>query len=720
MRFPPASPAFRAAVPAVLAAGVFAGAWMNWAAWPAPEHLLARAAHGGVLLSGIPAAGVSFQMPLFSVLVAAAFNSGAGPAALFAIIQTALCVLLFVAGRMAGGWSAGTAALAAAAAIELSGRSYDLEQSLYAAALLLVVCMLLRRERDDTARGPVLAGLALGVSILVRPPMLLFPVLLAAASAAVRRGRAALRGEVLFLLASYVLLLPWGFMNLRTGGEFSLVNSVSAADNIISGALGAVYTMEGDAPDLAGLREGASALGFYASRALADPSGWLAGYMRRLAHVFLFHPLLFAAFLAALAVNRERALRPVLALPLYFAAVHAAFSVDPRYFEPMVYVLPPLIGGVFFSARGGGLPPVSRTSSAALSVIFSAALAAAIAVGALALAYPFRASANDAGAAAARLPLDRGVRLLECERAAGDGAHSRASECFSRYALDFGDEGTACALAAAKGGLRGGLPARPEEAAVCLAARMFGALAAGDAELAAAEMEKGLRLYREELSGLRGEPYPRDRELAGLIRGQEAPFWRKYAARALLFRPPGERPALLESARALFPVPLGFGAGERFTREIKPGASRRAKALSDEAVRLMSSGRLAAAGEKLEKALEEHHSFPEALAGLCHFHASSGRPAEAAEACGLAYCAVCSSPSRRRPGLMDLAVEAAGRRVDLLREAGREKSAAEFLRAVSGPPAEDRQADGLSYTIRCGTGGPDPCAGLSFAGEPLE
>ncbi|MDT8285613.1 MAG: hypothetical protein RQ748_00765 [Elusimicrobiales bacterium] len=738
---------------AAACAAVLPRAWLRFSEASFAE----RFASGSFLLAGFPSGSVNFEMPFAGALVSAVSNLGPGLFAAAALLHTLICFLVYRAAALAAGRTAGVWALAVLAALEFAGFSYgvyDFEQVVYSFFLLLTLCAILE-ARDGKVFSGAKAGLAIGMSALVRPPLFFFPPVFIGADLAAggRWGRRFLLRAAAFAAAAYILLVPWGALNRWLDGRFSMVSRIGAESNVIAGALGAVYTLEGDARELAGLPPGRSAESFFFERILAEPGAYGAAVLRRLWHTLLFNPVLFGAFLAALFLNRRRELLPALALPVFFVLLHCAFAVERRYFYPMGYVMPPLITAVLvrrFRRGSTAVPGRSRLFDA----VFSLAIAAALAVNGLVLAYPRRAlaSAADPLSAAAGFPGDRALRAAACGAQLDISGHSAFLACLGDYSRDFPDGGIGCALSAARGAGAGedSLPGRGDAPLYCLSAEMFRALETGRPEDAAALYARAMAFYRDCCAMLRGEPYARDRELGAALREQTGRFWERYAAGAISLWPPEKRPALLAALRGDFDPPPGFSgdspewpfkepsfnpaalaAGRpdpsRWA-EVPASRSALAKEFSDSAVEALRAGRVSEAEAGLREALAADPFFPEALVNLCWLQSSSGRDLEAADSCGKAFCSVYSAPGRQKPGLQGLASAAAEERYRLLVRAGRRAEAELFMRGVEEhlPPGWPKPASAerpeAGRTVLRGLLMPrpveNPCARLAPAGEP--
>ncbi|MDT8285616.1 MAG: hypothetical protein RQ748_00780 [Elusimicrobiales bacterium] len=738
-RLPRFSEGFRTVLPFLLAAAACAGALPRAFEEARTFEFLLPGLQGSFLLYGFPSSAVNYDMPFFSVFMTALAAIGIGPAAVVSLLHPALCFLVFRAGRMAGGYAAGTGALGLLAVLELfelQKGGYNFEQTVYTFFLLLVLCSLLAARRRG---GALAAGLAVGMSVMARAPLFFFPPVFLAAELAAGggRGRRFLARAALFLAASYVLLLPWGRLNLWLEGQFTLVNRHSAADNVITGALGAVYTMEGESRELAGLRPGESAEIFFFRTLASDPAAYAAAYAGRLWHVFLFSPFLFGSFLVSLFFLRDRSLLPALSMPVFFVLVYCAFSIEARYFLPMGYVMPPLIAASVLSRGRPRREPPGRMVRA----LYLSALAVVLAVEALVVAYPARAEAasrDPEQALASAPPEDRTLRAVACGASRESGGYEEFLACMERYSLDFPDDGIECSISAMRssGGMRRDLPGRNDARLYCLAARSLRALELGDTARAEAEYERVMSSYQACCALLREEPYQRDRELGGEIRRQTGRFWERYFAAALAFWPPERRARLAAVLRERFEAPAGldtsvplwsfavpyFGptaldsrpGGWKVWSQAPEDRAVLSKELADEAVTAALAGRLKEAESLLDRALKADPLNPEALVTLCSLQASSDRPRAAADSCGRAFCSVHKNPARHKPGRMELALAAAMERRRLLLLAGRGKEAAWFARDVEAAlapdwPRPDWPAAGTGRAGRLD----DPCRGLA-------
>ncbi|MCX5785648.1 MAG: hypothetical protein NTX59_08155 [Elusimicrobia bacterium] len=677
---------------------------------------------GSFLLAGLPLNTAAWAMPIYQILGAAAQNLCVEPALVFVILHLCVYALVLCAGGLLGGYYAGLLSLAASGLLEAGGGSfYNAEQSLYSFFLLLLLSLILLERRESTLKTALLCGLAAGASLLVRTPLFLFPPVFVFCGWLSGRDRsgAFVRRSLVFLAASYVLLIPWGMLNRSVSGEFSLFDGRRAASNIITAAKGSVYTMEGDSRRLAGLGEEDSAFKYYISETAKTPvfHAWAA--LRRLWHIFLFYPFLSGFLLLAMAASREKDKTLIFSLPVYFVLIHSALSVEKRYFYPLLYLFPPLIIGSLLPRFYGKSPEKSRFAAKSVFFLSGLAFCAVFAAEAIISAYPARAARNSAdygsfSRALERFPRDRAFREIRCARFRELGNDNGFYECLSGCGREFKDKAKEYFLLAVKSGKPADIPLPAEEKMDCLIIRMLRELELGDQAEAGASFEQAYYLYEAGQNLLRGEPYGADREIAGLIKLNSDGFWTKYVYPALLLWPPeGEarilagikkRAALtpplssLDRELALMPEHGEFGARlarekifsdmvlnvlglpDRLLRLIMEEDAKRSRALSNLAADKMSAGDLPGAEKLLREALDIHVSNPEALMDLCALAIRKNKKTKALDACRSASYAVYSVPENRLPGFEMLASEADFESYKLLNSLGRKPEAALVLR----------------------------------------
>lgn len=500
---------------------------------------------GSFLLAGIYDQAVSGNMLLYDTLASLSLNLGISPLIFLLAACSGVYLLVFSTACLLGGYRAGLVSLAAAGLLGTSaGWGWDIEQAFYSFFVMLALALLILRRRENTLKNNLLAGLAIGFSMLARTPLFLFPLLVTACDwiFAVERRRGLVLRSLLFLAASYALLVPGALIRQQVSGKFSFFDDRRAACNIVTAARGSVYTMEGDCRKLAGLGKEDSATVYFLREVGKDPVSYALGVLRRLRAIFLFNPLVFGLFLAALAAVRGREARLNFLLPGYFILIHSLLSVEGRYFQPLAYVIAPLAIAALFPRRLEGDTTPCAFSIQAPRALFWLSSCAVLAVEVLVLAYPVRTgnifSREALRLAAGRFPGDRVIGEMQCNESLKDGEYSAYYACLDGYSRKFGDEVYGYFLQARVSPKPSGLALPRELEMRCLVIRMLREFELGD--LGAARSSSGLAYakYEAEVNGLRGTPYKTDRELQRHIRQDENNFWDRYVYNPLLMWPP--------------------------------------------------------------------------------------------------------------------------------------------------------------------------------------
>jgi len=714
---------FRAALPALLACGFcFFNLWLPFRSG-AIDINFNRINYGSSLLAGLFNNNITWMMPFFETVFSFALNFGMTPAQLTVALGFAIYLIVFCVGSLLNGYRSGVLSLAAVGAIEaFGGPRYDDEQSFYSFLLLLVLSMLLIKKRDNTLRNSLLCGLAIGASLLVRTPLLVFPPVVAALDYFYGGGfsKAFVLRSLVLVGAAYILLLPWGFLNRAVSGEFALIDGRRAACNLITGARGGIYTMEGDCRKLAGLGAGEDAFGFFARETMKAPGFHALNFLKRLRHIFMFHPLLFGAFLAALVLSRGKDKLPVFCLPGYFILIHAPLSIEARYFYPMIYLLPPLIIGSLSATVSGKSPARGAAAEKIVLTAVCLVLCAAAAVETLVAAYPYRYARNIRDREYLErvlefFPNDRILRDMKCRLLWVKGADARYYSCLGSFNKKFDDKTGDYFLAVINSTSPSALPIPPGREMECLILRMLREFELGGAD-AMISFRQAYAGFERTHNMLRGEPYGADRELARQIRSDSTAFWDEYVYNLVLMWPPEEAARILSILKKRIELPrklklrtlVEVGAiGETGVRMIeqrveadiygmpagRPGLlwkerTEKAKRLSDEAVKKMAAGDFAAAENILTGAIKIFPSAPEVLMNLCSLRLRENRGKEALEACRSAAYSVYFNPENRLPDLEMLAADASFASYRLMKEAGRGSEAQETLCfAVESAPA---------------------------------
>jgi hypothetical protein len=646
---------------------------------------------GSFLLAGLPLNTVTWGMPMFQVLGAAALNLGLEPALVFIVLHLFIYALVLCAGGLLGGYYAGLFSVAAAGLLEAGGSfTYDTEQALYSSSLLLLLSLILLKRSENTLRTALLCGLTVGASLLVRTPLFLFPPVFVLCDwlSGRDRSKAFARRSLVFIAASYVLLIPWGILNRSVSGEFSFFDGRRGASNIITAAKGSIYSMEGDSRRLAGIGEDDSAVKYFFAEVAKDPVFHARTVLRRLWHIFLFYPGLFGFLLLAILASREKNKALCFSIPVYFVLIHSFLSIEKRYFYPLLYLVPPLAIGSFFQRFNPQSTEEGPFHKKSVIFLFVLSFCAVLAVEALVLTYPYRAARNSAdygsfSRALERFPRDRVFREIKLARLRERGDYGGFLESLPGYIREFNDETKKYFLLAIKSRKPSGIEI-PQTNLDCWIIRMLREFELGDRAAAAASLDQAHYIYRSQRNLLRGVPYETDRKIADLIRENSSDFWDQYVYPAILLWPPEGAAAILSGLKRNFVLtsPLGsleaelalihahgdFGAGlargkifsamfldvmglpHGLLRLIRAEDLRKSKVLSDLAVDRMLGGDLPGAEKLLREALDIYASNPEALMDLCMLRLRRGEKIKALAACRSASYAVHSVPENRLPG----------------------------------------------------------------------
>ncbi|HNW44000.1 MAG TPA: hypothetical protein PKI19_05805 [Elusimicrobiales bacterium] len=503
---------------------------------------------GGFFLAGLPHGGILLNMPLFEILVAGLFHLGVTERLLLIALLLGVYGMVFAVGRFLGGYRAGLAALCAAGLFGFTG-GLIYEQTFYSYQLLVVLFFLVLRSRENSLRNNIFCGLSIGASLLVRTPLFLFPPLLVACDWLGARvfSRAFVLRSLALLVCSYALLLPWGGVNYSITGKFELLDSRRAADNIITAARGSIFTAEADTQKAAGLASGFDIPGYFFRETAKEPFFYLGTVLRRLWRIFLFYPALFGLFLVAAYSVRDGKDRALFTLPGYFILIHALFSIEVRYFYPLLYLLPPLIAGVLLPGPDRDRPRWLRAPGEAASD-FAVLMCFVAFTEVVLLAYPGRAAGAAADGtlftkAAQRFPHDRALHEQKCREIWGNGDYPGFKACLGEGAAKFDDKVSAYFLASAAAPAPAAMPEGTENEDFflkCLLIRTLRLCELGDGAAAAASLKNAQEVFVRNYNRLHGtrqrgakqdglksdaEPYARDKVVAALLAKDSGRFW---------------------------------------------------------------------------------------------------------------------------------------------------------------------------------------------------
>ncbi|GEM_PF-1542022 len=401
------------------AAALVLAAW-RFGCGPFGEQNLSHFAdRGEFLFHAVYSRSVSFAMPLPGMALAwSKFHLGADPLLPFRAAGLLACLAAYAIGARGGGRGRGAFFALAAALAALGPAPSDAEQVFYAFSLLVFLLLeLVRLERGGFAPAAV-AGLAAGFSMLTRSPLFLFPPLAAVLGFFSARGRVPGTGRraaaaLLFLACAYLPVVPWARLNHHLFGRVILFEEARPASNIITGAKGLVFSIEGDARAFAGLSRDESVYPWAVRTVLADPLNYASAVVKRIAAVFMMFPLLFALAAAGLFFCRSPGNRFTAFLAAYFTAVHCLLAVEERYFYPLKYLLALIAAAGAWELAAGRREEGAASAPAGASRPLAAGLFLALALPSAAVLFKVWEYPRAAGrglpaltAAAARFPAD--------------------------------------------------------------------------------------------------------------------------------------------------------------------------------------------------------------------------------------------------------------------------------------------------------------------------
>ena len=514
---------------------------------------------GEMLLHAVKSRAVTWTMPLVSLLWAARQHLDIDPSlpARLAGLLSALAAFGLGAGN--GGPARGALFALAVSAAALTRPNSDTEQEIYSLALLLFLNLELARQRARTLLPAALAGAAAGVTLLIRTPLFLFPLLSAAYNwSKEQTARRWLLGSAVFLLLAYAPLLPWARLNHSLTGKIIFLEEERPVSNLITGAMGLTFTIEGDARALAGISRDENVYRWAASTVAAAPGRYAGAVARRAWHVFLMSPWLFLLAGLGLLLARSPETRFLAFFCAYFVFLHCLLSIEERYFYPLRYVLA-LLGaaGAWELLKRFGLALPGGNRDLFTRPLFAGA--AALAVAALVVLWRYPAAARPPLIALTRelgeRPGEAWLLKRRGEALFSLGLASYGTQDLQR-ACDAGREPGACWLHAALTG-KPGVPPAVFGRYELLLVKLLRELELGDKVSARETFKEAMEIWLRERNLVRGRG--RDRaELARLIETNKT-FWDSDLNGALLYFSPEARRRLLGAMRAMPEFSAGIG-----------------------------------------------------------------------------------------------------------------------------------------------------------------
>ena len=337
------------------------------------------------------------------------------------LLGVAAILLTYALGRRISGRAVGVIAgfLAAISYILIHQSLHTLSEVLYTPLVLLAAITLLDALRDPTAKRFAWAGFWIGASNLVRPTLLLFPVVSIVLLVALLNKKQAIRHWMVYVLTATLVVTPWvlytyarhhAIFPLQTSNAilwqgspeyYHLIHDegytyMQVWTEVLYGPNWEAHdptSVEGDRYWTArALQSIANEPWLYLKYAaekvvtfwIGDPNAdWgdtyvfnytalgRIGFTRRDA-VFLMiaRALPIAALLAGVVLwRRRRALLPIYALLAYYTLLHAATHAEARLSEPLQPFLLILIAGAIVQLAGSTVVSMTRSSGYSLDVM---------------------------------------------------------------------------------------------------------------------------------------------------------------------------------------------------------------------------------------------------------------------------------------------------------------------------------------------------------------
>ncbi|OIN99717.1 MAG: hypothetical protein AUJ51_12005 [Elusimicrobia bacterium CG1_02_56_21] len=506
---------------------------------------------GEMIIHGVRARAVSYSMPLLSLLGAAQRHLAFNPALPARAAELLLCLAAFGLGSRGGGPARGALFALSAALVSLSYKTHETEQALYSLALLLFLNLELLRQSGRGLLISAASGAAAGITLLIRSPLFFFPPLASASGYFYNKtgGKKWLLGSLLFLLCAYLPLAPWARLNHGLFGRLILLEQERPTCNIITGAMGMVYTIEGDARAFAGLSRTESVYPWAIKTVLAHPYVYAASVVERIRQVFLMFPYLFLLAGFALFLKRSREKNFLAFFCGYFILIHCLLSIEERYFYPLKYVLALIAaGGVWELIKKAGLAAEEEGRDYFTMPLFL--LTALLAAYGMSFVYRYPSSARPGLIALEPeikkhpsepwLLKEKGKILLSFDLTAG-GLEAVSEACA------LGKSPGPCYITAA---LKAGKPAAPPAEPIgyyeLLLVKMLRETELGRA----ADAKKTFKLVRQywlkERNLIRGIPKKTDKPVLERIIETNKSLWNTDIYSALFYFPPGARPEIIK------------------------------------------------------------------------------------------------------------------------------------------------------------------------------
>lgn len=570
---------------------------------------------GEILFHSVKDYTVSFSMPFLSM--AASFanyhpfggrHSPEGMAILARVASLLLYCLCYTLGAMSGGRAKGLLYALTAVLLNFKYKDHDGEQAIYSLLLVLYVNLEVLRAKKQGGWDSLLAGLSLGFTLLVRSPMFLFtPVKVVWDYFENKTGlRKYALNSAIFLSAVFILLLPWSRLNYFHFGRLLPFEVERSAANMITGAKGSVFTMEGDHRSLAGLSQTDNVTKWAVKTVLADPLTYAAGVAKRLWHVFLMFPILIPLAAAGALWRRqpgrtgEPETRFIALLSVYFILTHCLLSIEERFMYPLRYFLGFMLSAGLWRLIGEEhveRPAKGLTAYALLAVVMLFASVVEYHV----VRYPYRAELSLAALngelglypddpwllkkkGRVLLLTDKtkeGLAALAAARAKSEGREPELS--YILETLESPEPGEPPALRSIYN---------------LYIVKLLRELELGRFDSAKGTFQKTKEIWERDRSGLSHLHYKKDFSIQNEIRATDTSLWARDIPDALLYWPPEQRHLLLERLAGI----------SGLKDELRPAA---ADAARQAALARQSQGRYGEALLLLNKALKDLPASPQ-------------------------------------------------------------------------------------------------------------
>jgi tetratricopeptide (TPR) repeat protein len=235
---------------------------------------------------------------------------------------------------------------------------------------LIIAGLLVTRARKPTFWNSLLLGASIGICLLTRSPLVLFPPFFAAAECLMSRHasfRILLARILPILIVPYLFMVPWAKMNWTLHHEFIPFEQARMENKIAQAALGFVR------PNVVNWKSHSATepkspaakdvLAWAAMEILRHPIRYLLACLSRFRLILSLSAILSLCALLAVVVNwRDRAMNALALLAFYLLLVHGLVSMELLFTQPLWPLLAVLASQLFPFFMGA--PPPDGASRA--------------------------------------------------------------------------------------------------------------------------------------------------------------------------------------------------------------------------------------------------------------------------------------------------------------------------------------------------------------------